>query len=222
MVFEPFPIERVKFFPQVCLYISNTMKKKYLEFGRFVAIDFTYNLIRERPYVGEQMEEGTRPKKKPTKWITGIISGLDSARRILIYAIAFCYSESIDSIRVILENFFDVMGRQPETILSDQGLGIIGAIEQLQSQGAFRGTHLFDAYHIMANLKVQFENRHILRELYLAADEQEYNDIYEREIVCMKPAEQEKMAKFDSLAHKFCMSKIPKTFVALGCSTSMS
>lgn len=90
VVFDPFPIEKVKFFPDVCLYVSNSMRKKYLQFGRFIAIDFTYNLIRERPYVREEMEE--EKKRKSTKWITGIISGLDSARRICVYAIAFCHS----------------------------------------------------------------------------------------------------------------------------------
>lgn len=198
------------------------MKKKYLEYGRFIGIDFTYNLIKERPYIVDEMEEEPKKKKKPTKWITGVISGLDSARRLLIYGIAFCYSESIKSIQLILENFFDVTGKQPETILSDQGLGIIGAIQKLQERRAFTGIHLFDAYHIMANLKVQYENRHILRELYLAADEDQFNEIFEREIAYMKPGEQEKMAKFYNLSNKFCISKIPKTFVALGCSTSMS
>lgn len=34
--------------------------------------------------------------------------------------------------------------------------------------------------------------------------------------------EQKKFGKFDSLAHRCCISKIPVTFVALGSSTSMS
>ena len=119
-------------------------------------------------------------RKRPTKWITGIISGLDGARRILIYGLAFCYSESISSIETILDNFFEIMGTQPETILSDQGLGIIGAIESLKRKDIFKGTHLFDACHIMSNLKMQYKNKETLRQLYLAADEDEYNDIYEK------------------------------------------
>lgn len=101
-------------------------------------------------------------------------------------------------------------------------MGIIGAIENLKMKNVFHGTHLFDVYHIMSNLKMQYENRHILRRLYLAADEQEYNKIFETEMVYLKPGEQEKLVKFDSLANKCCISKIPTTFVALGCSTSMS
>lgn len=38
----------------------------------------------------------------------------------------------------------------------------------------------------------------------------------------MNASEQEKMAKFNDLSSTCCISKIPKTFVALGCSTSMS
>ena len=101
----------------------------------------------------EEMQNQRR--KRPTKWITGIISGLDGARRIF-------------------------KGTQPETILSDQGLGIIGAIESLKRKDIFKGTHLFDAYHIMSNLKMQYKNKETLRQLYLAADEDEYNDIYEK------------------------------------------
>ena len=74
----------------------------------------------------------------------------------------------------------------------------------------------------MSNLKMQYHNREVLRQLYLAADEDEFNTIYEREIVYMNEAEQEKMAKFNDLSSTCCLSKIPKTFVALGCSTSMS
>ena len=50
-VYEPFHVEKVKFFPHFCLFISPGMKKKYLDFGRFISVDFTYNLIREKPYV---------------------------------------------------------------------------------------------------------------------------------------------------------------------------
>ena len=51
VVFDPYPIEKVMFFPHFCLFVSPSMKSKYLEYGRFMAIDFTYNLIKERPYV---------------------------------------------------------------------------------------------------------------------------------------------------------------------------
>ena len=91
VVFQPFPIERVRFFPDFCLFVSTSMKAKYLEYGRFIGIDFTYNLIRQKPYVSEEEDEAER-KKRPKQWITGIISGLDSARRLLIYGIAFCHS----------------------------------------------------------------------------------------------------------------------------------
>ena len=41
-------------------------------------------------------------------------------------------------------------------------------------------------------------------------------------MVYLKASEQEKLAKFYNLSHKFCLSRIPPTFVALGCSTNMS
>ena len=49
-VFEPYPVEKVVFFPNVCLYVSPSMKNMYLKFGIFISIDFTYNLILETPY----------------------------------------------------------------------------------------------------------------------------------------------------------------------------
>lgn len=163
-------MEKVIFFPDFCLFVSPGMKKRYLEFGRFIAIDFTYNLIRERPYINEEMAEGMGRKTKPKHWITGIISGLDSARRLLVYGIAFCYSETADSIEKIFDNFFDLMGRPCETIISDGGLGIEEAIKRLKARNAFTGVHLLDAYHVMANLKVKFTHSEVLRQLYLAAD----------------------------------------------------
>lgn len=50
-------------------------------------------------------------KKKIKQWITAPICGLDSARRLLVYGLAFCYSESADNVEKILENFFDLMGK---------------------------------------------------------------------------------------------------------------
>ena len=38
----------------------------------------------------------------------------------------------------------------------------------------------------------------------------------------ISPAEQEKFMKFNKLADRCCLAKIPSTFVALGSSTSMS
>ena len=179
-------MEKVIFFPDFCLFVSPGMKKRYLEFGRFIAIDFTYNLIRERPYINEEMAEGMGRKTKPKHWVTGIISGLDSARRLLVYGIAFCYSETADSIEKIFDNFFDLMGRPCETIISDGGLGIEEAIKRLKARNVFTGAHLLDAYHVMANLKVKFNHSETLRELYLAADEEEYYHIFESEVVHMQ------------------------------------
>ena len=95
---------------------------------------------------------------------------MDSGRRLLVYGIAFCHSETADSIEKILSNFFEITGKSCETIISDGGLGIEEAIKRLQFQRVFTGEHLLDAYHIMANLKVRYHNMCILRRLYLAAD----------------------------------------------------
>ena len=46
VIYEPYPIEKVKFFPYFTLFISYSMKQMYLKYGRFIGIDFTYNLIR--------------------------------------------------------------------------------------------------------------------------------------------------------------------------------
>ena len=95
-----------------------------------------------------------------------------------MYAIAFCYSETANVIEKLLDNFFDIMGQPCETILSDGGLGIEEAIKKLKNRRVFEGTHLLDAYHVMANLKVKYHNCSVLRRLYLAADQEEYYSIY--------------------------------------------
>ena len=57
VIFEPFPIERVKFFPDLIIFISPEMKNLYRAYGKFVSIDFTYNLIKETPFEEEDLDE---------------------------------------------------------------------------------------------------------------------------------------------------------------------
>ncbi len=62
--------------------------------------------------------------------------------------------------------------------MSDQAAGIEEAVKRIKTKGVFQGHHLLDAYHVMTNLKVTYAHMHIMRKLYLAADNLEYYSIY--------------------------------------------
>ena len=114
------------------------------------------------------------------------------------------------------------MGQECETIISDGGTGIEEGIKRLQMDGLFHGVHLLDAYHAMKTCKVQHHNRPVLRQLYLSTTKEEYEEIYYEKMAYLGENEQEKFMKFDRIADRFCLAKIPPTFVGLGASTSMS
>lgn len=60
------------------------MKKTYLKYARCVGFDFTYSLIKEAPLT----------KYGKREYMIGIIAGLNSYRRIGIYALVVANEES--------------------------------------------------------------------------------------------------------------------------------
>jgi hypothetical protein len=83
-----------------------------MKFGRVIYIDFTYNLVQEATSKGNQ-------------WTAGFITGLTNYCQIRVFGISLCSGETSKNVSIILKNFFMMMGRQCETVISDRGKGII-------------------------------------------------------------------------------------------------
>lgn len=71
---------------------------------------------------------------------------------------------------MILRNFFDIMGKEPETIISDRGKGIIEGIKSLLREDGYHGHHLFDSFHLMKGIRTQSPLKKYYHALYRSSD----------------------------------------------------
>jgi hypothetical protein len=62
-------------------------------------------------------------------------------------------SESESAFSELFLSFFEMMGREPDTILSDEQISIKSSLSKLQENGSWSGTHLLDKFHILKNIK---------------------------------------------------------------------
>ena len=78
MFYEPKNYEEESLtYPDTVMFITPQMKQMYLEYGRCIGFDFTFSLIKDRPIP----IEGRKPE-----YMIGMIAGLNSNRRLTIYA----------------------------------------------------------------------------------------------------------------------------------------
>jgi hypothetical protein len=52
----------------------------------------------------------------------------------------------------VFEGFFNLIGSQPATIITDEQLAIESAINEIKRRGRYKGEHCFDVFHIVKNL----------------------------------------------------------------------
>lgn len=49
------------------------------------------------------------------------------------------------------------MGKEPESIVTDQSLGLLTGLNEIKNKGVYQGVTLLDTFHILKNYK--FHNR---------------------------------------------------------------
>ena len=105
--------------PDLLVVTSLSMKEQFEQFGQWVYFDTTYNIIRD-----------VLPGNKRFK--VGLFVGLNSARKIIPFGWCILIDETAQAFYKAFKAFFDMMGKQPGVMLTDEGLGIKAAIKELK------------------------------------------------------------------------------------------
>ena len=101
------------------------------KFGQFISFDITYNLVKEYKEV-----EG-----KVKKWGLGLFLGKNNHNRTVPFAICIVNSETKADFVSLFASFFDIMNSEPQTIITDQQIAIIGALKELKEKKIFEYLH---------------------------------------------------------------------------------
>ena len=123
-------------------------------------------------------------------------------------------SETKEDFYSAFANFFDIMGSQPQTIMTDQQLAIIGALKDLKDREEWSGAHLLDTFHILKNLRKKTTKNKKLFEYLHTAMFQKTLDGYDTNLKLAKLAMEKEedgqvVAGFESNANMHCISLTP-------------
>lgn len=105
-----------------------------------VSFDFTYNLFRQKSQRGKDYR-------------LGIIGGLSGSMKLLPFAFVIVDDETTETIAKTLYECFKLLGGKPKTIITDEQASIKAAINLLKYEDIYQGSHLFDTFHILRNVK---------------------------------------------------------------------
>ena len=124
-----------------------------------MSFDITYNLIKEIKEV-----QGEKPKK----WGLGLFLGKNNNNMTIPFGVCLINSQNKADFKNVFRSFFDIMNAQPQSILTDQQIAIIGALEELKSERIWDGSHILDTFHILKNLrkKIGKENSNLFNILH--------------------------------------------------------
>ena len=155
--------------PNILVIITPMMKKNFKKFGQVVGFDLTFSLIKERT-------------ADNSEYMVGLFANYNYFKKIVIFGIVITNSQTSFAYSYILQSFFDIMGSQPETIITDEEKSLFYALKELKDKGIFKGTHLFDMFHILRKFRKCYfegENFQLLRKLIHAPNRMEYRKIFE-------------------------------------------
>jgi transposase-like protein len=65
----------------------------------------------------------------------------------------------------VFKSFFEMMGGEPATIITDEQASMDSAIKQLKEDGDYQGSHLWDTFHILRNVNKKTDNDELKRNL---------------------------------------------------------
>ena len=148
------------------------MKDQFKTYGDLTSFDLTFNMINHIHPSG-------------SKFKIGCMLGLTSAKRITPFAFVVTLRTAKEDYVRIFRTFFEIMGRAPIVIVSDEERAIHAALVELQSTNEFNGVHLLDAYHILHNVRKKLkEKEHLLffKKALHARNKQHYQE-------CIRQAE---------------------------------
>ena len=126
--------------PLVFVAVNQEMKANFAKYGDIVSFDLTFNLIKNQHKSGE-------------KWKVGCFVGMSNAKRITPFGFAVTLNTKEEDYCEIFSTFFNIMGREPGVIVTDEERSMHSALMELKGKRQFSGEHLLDAYHILHNVR---------------------------------------------------------------------
>lgn len=93
-----------------------------------------------------------------------------------MFAVCMMNRETKEDFFNIFKGFFQIIGGKPETIITDQQMAMIGALKDLAQEEIWNGSHLFDTYHVLKNLRKKTKNSQLISHLRDAMFANTYSD----------------------------------------------
>jgi hypothetical protein len=85
--------------------------------------------------------------------------GLNSARNIIPFGYCLILDETKENFSKVFRSFFEIMGKAPNTIITDESAAIKSSINELRNARDFIGEHFFDNFHILKNIKKRLKRK---------------------------------------------------------------
>ena len=120
-----------------------------------MSFDLTFNIFKETPI--EFDEQGQQLEKK--NYLIGFFAGQNNLCNTVIFAAAITSSARKVDYEVLIDTFVSLMGKPPQTIISDQDTALISCLESMRNEGKYNIGHLYDSWHFIKSLK--FKSKYI-------------------------------------------------------------
>lgn len=136
-------------------------------------------------------------------------------------------SETKADFKALFKYFFDIMGSEPKTMITDQQIAIGAALEDLKIEKSWSGSHFLDTFHILKNLRKRIKQDNMsglfacLHDAMFEKSKWKYQKLIEQARAhCKNDDDRETLSNFIKLASKYCISQTPVGFHGVMLSTS--
>jgi hypothetical protein len=120
--------------------VSAGMRENYARYGDLLAFDITYGLLRN-------VASDNR------RYRVGVFSVSDTNLRLLLAGIAIIVDETTEAMFAVFDNFIQIHGRAPSSIITDDQQTFTLAINELKRNESFEGNHMLDPWHLLKSIK---------------------------------------------------------------------
>lgn len=156
----------------------------------------------------------------------GVFASTNLYKRIIVFGLVVTNTRSRLAYAYIFQEFFKMMGKQPEVIITDEEQAIYSGLNELKRRGDFKGTHLLDMFHILKKFRecsTKTETFQLIRKMIHAKNKVEYRKWLK---VAMRGLANDKELKtlrsFDLNSEKYAFSQVEGKYVGLSVSNSIN
>ncbi len=101
--------------------------------------------------------------------------------RIVIFGFVVTNNQSSEVYKWLFKSFMEIMGKHPQTIITDEEVAIGKAIRELKDERFYHGHHLLDTFHVLTKFRkaVETDTFQYLRKMIHAKDKFEYKRLFD-------------------------------------------